>query len=249
MGIVERISNPAAATRMLGRVITKQFSGRDMAWARPAPSQRGGATAATATERSDMSYGDPSSARRLTKIVAAAVAQSANIIGITGAHPGVGVSVTSRQLAGAFANYGAKTLLVDVSRADISSSAPAGAPLSFMGLMTEVRPFLAVVDLVAAQDSGALTSDGLRTAFAEATKAGYTIVVDLPPVVQPSGQPTPFIVDGGTACDLVFLVLLSGNTKRSEVTECVDTCKIIGLKLGGVILNDWRLPASSILES
>lgn len=257
MTVIERVPNAAAATRKVGRAVNGPPAERGAAASGRAPSDGGdrdaGAGTATAhAERYEM-YGDPKSSRRLKKVVAGVNAQSASIVGITGARPRVGVSVTSRQLAGAFADFGNKALLVDLSGAEVSGSASAALPaarISFKHLIREVRPSLAVVDFVATPGLLlSLTLGELRAALAEAVQQGYTIVVDLPPVMEESGQPTPSIAAAAAACDLVFLVCLSGETKRAELTECVETCGIMGLKISGLILNDWRLPANRLLES
>lgn len=199
-------------------------------------------------ESNDMVYGDPRSTRRLTKLVSVAVAQSARIIGVTGIRKGVGVSVTSRQIAGAFASYGATTLLVDLSGAEISDS-PSSHGVSFLDVMTEVSPSLGVVDVARLSRAAALGADQIRDALAETAQKGFTVIVDLPPVLQSPGPSKPVVRTVGSQCDIVFLVCLSGVTKRSEVIESLDASRIMGLKLGGVVLNDWRLPANGLLES
>jgi Mrp family chromosome partitioning ATPase len=210
--------------------------------------KRDGQVVPKPNETNDMSFGDPQSARRLTQVIAAIHSQSAHVVGITGARQGVGVSVTSRQLAGALANFGTKTLLVDISRADLletdalpSTFAPSAAVLDNVN---EVRPSLSFADLAEAQ----LSTDQLREAFTTATETGHTIVVDLPPVTLRTGQPSPAFMAAGRACDLVFLVCLSGEMRRQELTECIETCRIVDIKLGGLILNDWRLPGNRWLD-
>ncbi|MGE8942925.1 hypothetical protein ACO2I3_13505 [Leptospira interrogans] len=203
------------------------------------------------TERSVMSYGDPASARRMTKIVATARAQSAKVIGVTGARAGIGVSVASRDLANAFASFEMPTLLVDVSRAAVGgqpSVEPAAGTL-LLEMATEVRPQLAVVSFGDQAGQLSLSQSELRSGIAEAVAQGFTVVLDLPPVLEATGGPTASLVAVSGICDLVFLVSLSGEMKHKELAACVETSRTIGLKLGGLILNDWRMPASSLIES
>ncbi len=248
MAGIQRMLNARAMTKAHRQGIVKPFLRRGAASAMRALSDRDAQIASGSAESNDMNYGDSGSARRLTKLVSAAVAQSTNIIGVTGARKGVGVSVVSRQLAGAFASFGVRTLHVDLSKATISTGAQTGR-LSLLDLMTEVRPCLATVDLGGASGSVALDADRVRDALAEAVKNGFTVIIDLPPLLLASDQSRPAIAAAGTACDAVFLVCLSGDTKRNELAECIDTGRIIGLKFGGVILNDWRLPANDLIES
>jgi hypothetical protein len=74
------------------------------------------------------------------------------------------------------------------------------------------------------------------------------IVVDLPPIMLASGLPNTTVSTLANACDLIFLVCLSGGMRRKDLSECVETCNVIGLKLDGMILNDWKLPAVGLLE-
>jgi Mrp family chromosome partitioning ATPase len=235
MTIFERKPNVVATTRVAGKSPRTLF--------RVATGPAG--TVADASERVEQVSVDPESARRLTKVIASAQAQSASIIGITGPRTGIGVSVVSRELAGALASFGAKTLLVDVSHATVVE--PSTEPVletSLALLASEVRPRLSV-----AKVGVCLSADAFRASLAEAVREGYTVVLDLPPVMQASGQPTPSLLAAGAACDVVFLVSLSGQVTQKELVACIETGRLVGLKLGGMILNDWRMPASGLIES
>ncbi len=203
------------------------------------------------TERSVMSYGDPASARRMTKIVATARAQSAKVIGVTGARAGIGVSVASRELASAFASFGTPTLLADLSRTALGAP-PCAEPAvgtSLLEMATEVRPQLAVVSFGGGAGQLSVSESEIRNGIADAVVKGFTVILDLPPVLEATGGPTASLVAVSGICDLVFLVSLSGEMKHKELAACVETSRTIGLKLGGLILNDWRMPASSLIES
>jgi Mrp family chromosome partitioning ATPase len=203
-------------------------------------------------EDGDMPLGDPASAARLAKVISLADSQSARIIGLTGARGGVGVSTVARQLAAALGDFGRQTLLVDASRCNFSYAEEPRKPepeIDLLALASEIGSEVGFIDLAHDPAWMAKTFGALRGSFEKATRKGKTmVVVDLPPVVLASGHPSPALATAGAACDLVFLVCLSGRTKRRELTSSVDTCGIAGVKLGGLILNDWRLPASGLLE-
>lgn len=191
---------------------------------------------------------DPASARRMSKVIATAQSRSAKIIGVTGPRSGIGVSVMSRQLAGALASFGVRTMLVDLSTVTVDTAERHAPEASLLSFAVEKAPSLSFVDIPAGADRK-LSAQGVRASLSQAVQDGYTVVVDLPPVMHPSGQPTPSTVAVGPLCDIVFLVSLSGQVSRAELSGCVEASKIIGLKLGGMILNDWRMPASSLIGS
>lgn len=190
--------------------------------------------------------GDPARARRLTGVIAAANAQSARVIGITGSRQGVGVSLTARELAGAFSSFGTKTLLVDLSQARISTSEQPGGKISFVSSAVEIQRALFMAEPLGAELLN-LSADVLRSALADAAEAGFTVIVDLPPVTQASGVLEPTIAAAQPALDVTFLVCLSGETDQKELVACIETCRIAGLNVGGLILNDWRMPASHLI--
>ena len=185
----------------------------------------------------------------LARIVATADAQSARIIGLTGNRGGVGVTLVSNQLAVGLAAFGRKTLLIDASRVDFGNAedAVASKPVTtLLDLATAAGENVSFIDLAAVPLLSAARGE-LRHMFEAAADRGYTVVVDLPPVVQPSGQPTPAFAAAGSACELCLLICLSGTMKTSELSSCVETSRIVGAKLGGLILNDWKLPAGRLL--
>lgn len=223
------------------------------------PYSRGTADGATATnvvemtphsapKRTSESYGEAESALRFAKIIATINEQSAGVIGITGSRGGIGVSLASRELAGGLSRFGTRTLLVELSGANVLNAASddAIAAPSLLPLSIEASPTLFVVDTHAARSLVA-SPGGLSAAVAEARDAGFTVILDLPPILQTSGSPDPKIAAGGLLCDLVFLVCLSGETDQKELQACIETSRIVGMKMGGIILNDRCLPGSRLL--
>ena len=199
-------------------------------------------------EPGNMVVGHPRGLGWLTTTITLAEAQGANIVGLTGSRKGVGVTVVSHQLAAALAHFGKRTLLVDASRADFTMSGDGNSSkleATISDFITDTSSNPALVDLALGSDHAV---DDLRYVFQTAAQRGFVVVVDLPSVVDGSGVLTPAFATAAPACDLIFLVCLSGTLRRRELRNCVDTCTVLGAKLGGLILNDWKLPASGLLE-
>jgi Mrp family chromosome partitioning ATPase len=185
------------------------------------------------------------------RIIAESDAHAASIIGIVGAHRKAGVSVTSRQLAGAFASFGRKAMLVDASRVELSDVPNPSGSVSVPALpelADEVNSAISVVDLASVTGISTVTPAELGQALKDATQSGRMIIVDLPPISLKSGLPNKATSALASACNLVFLVCLTGAMRHKQLSECVETCKVIGLELNGLILNDWSLPASHLLD-
>jgi Mrp family chromosome partitioning ATPase len=255
MTLLERTPNPAFASRSLSKFLMRRTADqsaiseqRDVPKAEEA--ERETQNAFSAKENPTFSFGDHTSARNLMSIIAESDAQAASIIGIVGAHRGAGASVTSRQLAGAFASFDRKAMLVDASRVNFStSSASSSATLpSISDLVEEVRPSISFVDLANTGIDTPLPPSELSKALKATSRPGQMIIVDLPPIIHKSGLPDTSVSVLGSVCDLVFLVCLTGALRRNELSECVETCKVVGLTLNGLILNDWQLPASGLLN-
>lgn len=196
-------------------------------------------------------FGDTEDLDRLTRLIALANSQDARIVGITGYETGVGVSWTSRQLAAAYARFGRRTLLVDASGAVDASVERNGFECAVPSLLDHsmsIGPHIEYVDLADCQPL-LDCENGVRDRLRAAAGEGYAVLVDLP-AVYGSGRDTlaPFS-ERASACDLVFLVCVSGEMTQKELTRCVETCEVAGVKLGGLILNDWKLMGASLLAT
>lgn len=251
MTLIERSPNMIFAPRTVGKFFAKQDLNREEAEdvVEASDNVAEDVNDAPASDAGDevMTFGDQASAYRLTKLIAAADEADAKIIGIVGARHGVGASVSSRQLAGAYASFGRTTLLVNASAAPrLLDATTSGSNTSVLEPADEVRPSLSYIELAGDAE---ITAQDFAGALKSAAQSGQTIIVDLPPIVGEDGLPNTALRDLGTACDLVFLVCLTGEMRRKELSECVETCKVVGVELNGLILNDWQLPASRLLES
>jgi len=187
--------------------------------------------------------------QRLTRVLAAARAKSAGIIGVTGTRPGVGVSVISHELAVSSTGFGVKTVLVDLSGAVITEGAGTAAATEIwpsLPSMVEKSPTLFIVRPESAQPL-TMTADRLRAALTEFVRSGSIVVVDLPPILSSVGAISPSIPALAAVCDIVFLVCLAGQTTEKELSACIAASSIVGFKPSGLILNDWQLPASQLI--
>lgn len=196
-------------------------------------------------------FGDTEDLDRLTRLIALANSQDAHVVGITGYEAGVGVSWTSRQLAAAYARFGRRALLVDASGAvdaPVARNGFEGEAPNLLDHATSIGPNVEYVDLANCQPL-LDCANGVRDGLQAAAGKGYAVLVDLP-AVSGSGQGmlATFSERAG-ACDLVFLVCVSGEMTQKELTRCVETCEVAGVKLGGLILNDWKLMGASLLAT
>jgi Mrp family chromosome partitioning ATPase len=173
------------------------------------------------------------------------------VIGIAGMQAGVGASTLARRLARAYTDFGNATLLVDASAAGTggttSEPGPA-APSHFMDLARDEQS-LWVLDLAEHADRLPATHHAMRQMFDTGAK-DMIVVVDLPPVNSATGAfRSGFYSGAATACDLVYLVCLSGVTRKSALANCVEICRINGLKIGGIVANDWKLLGAGYLPT
>lgn len=253
MTLIERSPNLILATRLVGRFFARQQADPDIVDADPDASDAATEIDETATQDVELrhrDFGDQSDAYRLTKLIAACDAEAARIIGIAGARPGAGASLTSRQLAGAFASFGRKTLLLDTSSVPAHSEAgPSEKTSALLDRAEDVRTSLSAIDFGRELGEATLAPYEFAKAVKARAQAGDTIVIDLPAIACPDGSPNSAIREMANACDLVFLVCPTGEIRRKELSDCIETCKVVGVELNGLILNDWHLTASGLLES
>lgn len=206
-------------------------------------------------KRTDVALDDTANLDRLTHVIALANAHAARVVGIAAGWSGVGTTATSYQLATAYARFGKKVLVVDASecdgaRPDDKKREEQGGTgeRSLVERSTETRPGIRYV-AVGTASSAQSGVKGLRDHLRSAADEGYAVIVDLPPVL--GGEPGALasFAERGGACDIVMLVCMSGEMTQKELKRCVTTCEVAGVKLGGLILNDWKLPAASLLEA
>lgn len=201
--------------------------------------------------RPAVSAEDTANLDRLTRLIALANARAARVVGVTGEKSGVGTSATAHQLAAAYARFGKKVLLVGASGPEVPVSegdAVEGANAGLLEHSTPLHTNVRYVELGARLQARNGTK-GLRDLLRSAADEGHAVIVDLPPVLAGEQGSLAAFADRGGACDLVFLVCVSGEMTHKDLTRCVATCEVAGVKLGGLILNDWKLLAAGLLET
>lgn len=183
--------------------------------------------------------------RAVTKIVAYGEERQARIVGLIGHRLGVGVSLLSRELAATYARNGMSALLVDASRV-VGTAEGEGAILDLPALAEPTGPGCSYVDL--AKHGAIVPSDRrkVRQIFEGALASCVVIVVDLPAIDAGPSKNAHIAGLVGSACQLAYLVCLSGVIKKIELRDCMEQCKVKGIPVEGIIVNDWKQPGASL---
>ncbi len=172
------------------------------------------------------------------------------IIGITSDSRGSGVSLLTRELARGYAELGRPACLIDASQFDMAASRrkDAGAPpLDLRSLSKHHRDGYQIIDLHDLPTSTTFGTADFRESLSPWSNDAGVVLVDLPPVCEPDGMARTSTISIGAACDVVLLVCLTGVVDRKDFCRCLMQCKAGRIKLGGVVLNDWKLTASHLL--
>jgi Mrp family chromosome partitioning ATPase len=182
----------------------------------------------------------------VTRALSFAEEQNARIVGVTGHQSGSGVSMLSQELAHAYVRHGISAVLVDASRLDLTAAGDQEEPNALIDLrqLAERRDEkLSVIDLAKyghlLPRNSAVVRQMLEGLMADET----AVVLDLPPV-QSGDAGVQVLRHVGSACSLVYLLCLSGIISKSELSECIESCKINRVPVQGIIVNDWKEPAS-----
>lgn len=185
----------------------------------------------------------------VASVLAAAEEQGFKIIGVTGDRAGVGVSLLCRELGRAYAHSGMPALVVDASHLELADDAPENAgdaSFDLIGASSKSASGTLVVNLM--DHSGLLPSgrQAVKELFARAAQRDVTIIVDLPAVRGRSDDAARTLGVIGAACECVFMVCLSGDTTRADLSEAISSCKINRIPVMAIIINDWKEPAAWI---
>jgi hypothetical protein len=184
-------------------------------------------------------------ARAVNKALAFAQEKGARIIGVTGDRSGVGVSLLSHELALAYARHGLRVFLVDASHTELTAveDADGRRSCSYLNdLATKTEAGILFVDF--ARHATHLPSDrqSMKQLFDyQSGREGAAIIVDLP-AFSGSARGIRALSVIGSACQLVFLMCVSGLVNRSELSDCINTSKLGQIPIEGVIVNDWKQP-------
>lgn len=170
------------------------------------------------------------------------------IIGIAGTRTGVGVTRLARSLAQAIASRGDSVLLMNVSTSDTPESleeVPQITPRDFLDL-AELEGDMRVLDLsdhFFRLPRQAIGLQNLLLALPDDT----TVIMDLPPVRTDSEFTRPWSMEAAAACQSIYLLCLSGETRKQELSDAVTICRAHKLNVTGIILNDCWLAGSALL--
>jgi hypothetical protein len=179
----------------------------------------------------------------VTRIQSFVQSKNAQVIGITGIGHEVGVSLLCRELAHAYATCGIHSLRVDVSRLKLDYAMQAERdvlPLDLQGAANHVDDYSSTIDLA---DFGAqvpLDRGKLSQSFQSVAANGSFVIIDLPPIVSTDLNAMRVLGHFGSVCALVLLVCPSGAVDRTELSQRIDACRIAGVPMGGIIVNDWK---------
>jgi Mrp family chromosome partitioning ATPase len=186
----------------------------------------------------------------MARIMLNADQEEARAIGIAGTQAGIGASTLARLLARAYVDQSKRALLVDARAAvadDATSDTNFGAPSDLMKLARDDQGLM-VLDL-ATHTSGVAASHQAMRALFDSVADAMTVVVDLPPVDTAASAFRSGYSGAGSACDLVYLVCPSGTTRRVDLANYLEVCRINRLKVGGIVINDSKVFGSRILAS
>ncbi len=184
--------------------------------------------------------------RPVEQIVLPALENKIRVLGITGPHPGAGVSTLCAAAAETLARSGAKVLLIDFSTRVSPAEVPGAWVPGEAGAQTHIRRHPTGFDQLAAvatPDTRFLFNNGKRlrrTLFEDL--ADYTVIVaDLPPLLDDGSEHVnPLAV--ALACDQVLMVCANGRTPRAAAGAAAEAARAAGVRLTGVIWNDFGTP-------
>lgn len=184
------------------------------------------------------------------RAIAFAESRRVKILGLSGITEGVGNSSIAASIAQTYSDYGQRILLVDANEANIDeySDAPKTKLLNLTQSATPISRHLHYLDLSRTEFSLPQRADYFRSVFQIALEYYHIIVVDMPPLVSGTGQPAAPNLAIGATCDSILLICETGRTTRAEIQQGLASSKISGMKIEGILLNDYRLPMNRLLS-
>lgn len=184
------------------------------------------------------------------RAIAFAESRGAKILGLSGITADVGCSAIAASIAKTYSDYGQRILLIDATDANISESseAPNTKLLNVTQSATAISRHLHYLDLSRTEFTFPQHADYFRSVFQIALEYYHVIVVDLPPVVSGAGQPEAPNLAIGPICDTILMVCQTGRTTRSQIQQGLASSNISGMKIEGILLNDYRLPMNWLLS-
>lgn len=170
------------------------------------------------------------------------------IIGIAGARTGVGVTRLARSIAQAIASRGDSVLLVNVCSSGTQAAQEDAPQITSPELLAlaQLEGEMRVLDSSEHVFRLPRRASGMRSLLL-ALPDDTTVIMDIPSVQIASEFTRPWSMEAAAACQAVYLLCLSGETRKQELANAVTICRAQKLNLTGIILNDCKLAGSSLL--
>lgn len=181
--------------------------------------------------------------RTAEQMMLSAVEGKIRLLGVTSAVSGSGTSTVARGVAEAFARAGHKALLLDLTT-DIRTDAR--APSWIPGghnAAAAVRFEPNGLGVLTADANSATRALFNNVEFLQQTLnselSGYSaIVIDMPAVHEDEDNRLNPLAAARVA-DAVLMVCLTGQVDRSQLGDAVETLKMAGVNMAGIVLNDY----------
>jgi Mrp family chromosome partitioning ATPase len=175
----------------------------------------------------------------IEQIMLASARPQERVLGLTSLRPGAGVSLVCRHLARTAAASELKTLLLDMSgsHTPISTWRPGHDKIS-----NWITPAVGGYDYIKVHTDETTrplfgSQAKLRAAYRAELDQYELVVVDLPPLLEPSELgPNPVAVAG--SCDRVLLLCAVGRDTRSQLADAISLVEAAGGKLAGLVANE-----------
>ncbi len=188
---------------------------------------------------------NPAWMRAVEQLVVPALENKVRVLGLTAPHIGAGVSSLASAAAESIARSGTRVLCVDFSQpvANVGGEWAPGDGTAPSRIEADPAGFDRLT-AVASAESRYTFNNGKRlrrTLFDELSE--YTvIVVDLPALIETETDSiNPLAV--ALACDQVLMVCARDRTTRPQITDAAHRARQAGVKLGGIVWNDFSTPS------
>ena len=179
----------------------------------------------------------------IEQIMLAAVGQQERVLGLTSLRPGAGVSLVCHHIARTAAAGEYKTLLFDISEPQTRDTPVRTWRPGHERIGNLITPTVGRYDYLKVRTDEATrplfcNPTRLRSVYRTEFEQYALVVVDLPPLLEPSELgPNPVAAAG--SCDQVLLVCAVGRDTRSELAEAISLVGGAGGRLSGLVSNEF----------
>jgi Mrp family chromosome partitioning ATPase len=179
----------------------------------------------------------------IEQIMLAAVRPQERILGLTSLRPGAGVSLVCHHIARTAAAGEFKTLLLDISEPHTPDGPVRTWRPGHDKISNLITPTVGRYDYLKIRTDEATrplfcNPAKLRSVYRTELEQYALVVVDLPPLLEPSELgPNPVAAAG--SCDQVLLLCAVGRDTRSELADAISLVGGAGGKLAGLVSNEY----------